>query len=301
MPTIPVEASVTKHYNDQIRELANTDKAKEAHEELIETIAKFRDEKQELHDIVDGDNDLWWDSSYPPLHFYTLMYDDDLASLYNYDVDMSKECDSMPSDMLEDMSLIQSSTPEDELIQLPTLENVSLHPPVSDNVLMDSVLQFLSVDIANAIYDPNWREELKKKAIHPEFYSLWNHYDSIFTDEKDDLIPQIPAPEEIYHTIDLFNVNARFISNIPRPDCFPVLGVSQEPDFYHKRYDRDDTTKHFLKSFPHGGLYGYETDIGIVAPPTDPIHGYVLRNGSWILKAVKPGERSIRCSSRRRG
>ena len=202
----------------------------------------------------------------------------------------------MPPDML-----IQSLTSEDELIQSPMLKDMLLQPPMSDNVLMDSVLQFLSVDISNAIYDPNWREERKKNAVHSEFYALWNNFDSIFTDVKDEVILHIPAPEDIYHTIDIFNVNARFIGNIPRPDCYPVLGVSQEPDFYHKRYDREDTTKHFLKSFPLGGLYGYETDIGIVAPPSDPIHGYVLRNGSWILKAVKPGERSNRCSSRRRG
>ena len=66
---------------------------------------------------------------------------------------------------------------------------------------------------------------------------LWTSYQSIFTVEKDDYVPQMPAPENIYHTIDLFNVNARFIGNIPKPDSFPVLGVSQDPDFYHKRYD----------------------------------------------------------------
>ena len=44
-----MQASITEHYNDQIRQLANTDK--EAHKELIETITKFRDEEQEHHDI----------------------------------------------------------------------------------------------------------------------------------------------------------------------------------------------------------------------------------------------------------
>ena len=46
------EASTTEHYNDHIRELANTDK--EAHQELKETIAEFRDEEQEHHDIGKG-------------------------------------------------------------------------------------------------------------------------------------------------------------------------------------------------------------------------------------------------------
>ena len=96
LSTIAVEASVAEHYNDPSRELANTDK--EAHKEFIETIAKFRDEKQKHYDIMDCDNGLWWDSSYPPLQFYTLMYDDDLASLYNSNM----------------------SEPEDLLIQSPT-------------------------------------------------------------------------------------------------------------------------------------------------------------------------------------
>ena len=47
--TVAVEASITEHYNDQIRQLANTDP--ETHRELIETITKFRDEEQEHHDI----------------------------------------------------------------------------------------------------------------------------------------------------------------------------------------------------------------------------------------------------------
>ena len=44
-----MQASITEHYNDQIRTLANTDT--EEHRELIETITKFRDEEQEHHDI----------------------------------------------------------------------------------------------------------------------------------------------------------------------------------------------------------------------------------------------------------
>ena len=164
------------------------------------------------------------------------------------------------------------------------------------DVLMKSVLEFLSFVTPSAIYDPNWREVQRRNAIHPGFYNLWTHYDSIFSDAKDDSVDvdniKYPAPVNIYHTIDLSNVNARFIENIPKPNCFPVLGVSQNPDFYHKRYDREDSTKSFLSSFPHGGLYGYETNLGIVAPPTEPIHGYVWseRKRSFVLHAIIPEE-----------
>ena len=55
--TVAVEASITEHYNDQIRQLANTDP--ETHRELIETITKFRDEEQEHHDIgLENDAEL---------------------------------------------------------------------------------------------------------------------------------------------------------------------------------------------------------------------------------------------------
>ena len=172
----------------------------------------------------------------------------------------------------------------------------------TENVLMESVLQFLHDVTPDAIYHPNWREELKRKAIHPEFYNLWTSYDAIFSDVKDDSVDiiKVPAPDNIYHTIDIFNVNQRFIENIPKPNSYPVLGVSQDPDFYHKSYGRDNPTKSFLSSFPHGALSGYETNLGIVAPPTDPIHGYIWSDHfrSFVLHAVRPGEGS---RSRRRG
>ena len=50
--TVAVEASITKHYNDQIRTLLDDDPDKaEANRELVETITRFRDEEQEHHDI----------------------------------------------------------------------------------------------------------------------------------------------------------------------------------------------------------------------------------------------------------
>ena len=54
---ISLQASITEHYNDQIRTLAASDK--KSHEELIQTISKFRDEEQEHHDIgLENDAEL---------------------------------------------------------------------------------------------------------------------------------------------------------------------------------------------------------------------------------------------------
>jgi len=46
--TVAVEATITDHYNDQIRALIDQDP--EGHRELIETLTKIRDEEQEHHD-----------------------------------------------------------------------------------------------------------------------------------------------------------------------------------------------------------------------------------------------------------
>ena len=258
----------------------------------------FQEEELSQDEVGDKTEvDLWWDSSYPPLQFYTLVYDDDLSSLYDYDVDTSKEYELMPSEMMEDQ-LMQSAMAEDVLMQ----------SPMTEVVLMHSVLQFLHDDVPNAIYDPNWREERRKKAVHPEFYTLWNHYNSIFTDVMDDDVTISPTAVEeiIYHTIDLHNVNARFINNIPKPNRYPVLGVSNDPDFYHQWYQTGDPYKRsqkFLDPFPFGSEFGYETNIGIVLPPTDPIHGYIWSEkygGTFVLHAVKPADAQAPRSRRRR-
>ena len=305
-----------KRSNHQQRSNRGDKKYSDVEEDVEDLDNDFQEEELSQDEVGDKiEDDLWWDSNYPPLQFYTLVYDDDLSSLYNYD-DTSKEYDSMPSDMSEDMliqsltsedMLIQSPTLEDELIQLPMLEDVSMQPPMSDNVLMDSVLKFLDAEIPDAIYDPNWREERKKKAVHPEFYTLWTNFYLIFTDEKDDDdIPEMPTPENIYHTIDLYNVNARFINNIPKPNRYPVLGVSNDPDFYHQWYQTGDPYKRsqkFLEPAPFGSEYGYETNLGIVLPPKDPIHGYIWSEqygGTFVLHAVKPGDAQTPRSRRRR-
>jgi len=46
--TVAVEATITEHYNNQIRELMKLDEVE--HKELINYIQKFRDEEQEHHD-----------------------------------------------------------------------------------------------------------------------------------------------------------------------------------------------------------------------------------------------------------
>ena len=46
--TVAVEATITEHYNEQIRELSQEG---DKFEQLVKTISRFRDEEQEHHDI----------------------------------------------------------------------------------------------------------------------------------------------------------------------------------------------------------------------------------------------------------
>ena len=275
--------TITEHFNDQIRELADSDK--EAHKKLIETIAKFGDEEEEVPDDAKSDDDLWWDSSSPPPQYYTLVFDDDDVSLYSLDASYADFL--LPSDMLEDVEMTAEFNKNMEMMA----ESIN---PDADEVCEDLLLM-ISIAAPNAIYDPNWREKIVRTFIDPQLLSVWDNAFTIFDDEDqcDNEMVQYQPPVISYHTIDIYNVNQRFINNIPKPNRYPVLGVSPDPDFYHLWYQTGDPYKRsqkFLDTAPFGSKYGYETNIGVVPPPTEPVHGYIWCGGGWKLNAIKPGE-----------
>ena len=115
------------------------------------------------------------------------------------------------------------------------------------------------------------------------------------------------------YRIDLTNVNVRFLQNIPKPQLYPVQGVSQDPKFYEKGgqntdnnyynrlwYRESGTMRH-----PHGAMYRYSTDVGIVPVPDDPVHGHVWKDHKWTLQAQVddgvPASRGSWSLPRRRG
>ena len=97
----------------------------------------------------------------------------------------------------------------------------------------------------------------------------------------------------IKYTIDFTRTNKFFMRNIPDPKSFPIHGCSQDPEFYVRQCrnqygEYPDLKPNHYKDCPrpHGYLYGYETDIGIVPFPEEAVNGYVWKNGSWILHAI---------------
>ena len=97
------------------------------------------------------------------------------------------------------------------------------------------------------------------------------------------------------YTIDLMKVNQFFLRNIPKPDYFPILGCSEDPEFYSNERIKTDHYDYYgnrqtlpprhQQKMPFGGMYGFTTDVGIVPVPDHPIHGHVWKEGAWVLQA----------------
>ena len=97
------------------------------------------------------------------------------------------------------------------------------------------------------------------------------------------------------YTIDLTKVNQFFLRNIPKPEFLPILGCSEDPDFYSDEWIKLDSVDYWgnrnklpprhKQQAPFGSLYGFKTDVGIVPVPEEPIHGHVWKEGAWVLQA----------------
>jgi len=97
-----------------------------------------------------------------------------------------------------------------------------------------------------------------------------------------------------YPTVDWSMV--RWKPALPNPVQCPILGASQDPDFYMEKqcvwssgtYTPFTTTKN-----PFGSLPGYHTNRGVVAVPTTPVSGWLYSTevGNWVLHACPPGVR----------
>jgi hypothetical protein len=75
---------------------------------------------------------------------------------------------------------------------------------------------------------------------------------------------------------------------LPRPRHCPILGCSGDAKFYTEPSEHQSDK--WRTGYAFGYLPGFETDLGIVAPPTDPVHGFVYAGLSgaktkWVLRA----------------
>ena len=75
---------------------------------------------------------------------------------------------------------------------------------------------------------------------------------------------------------------------LPRPRHCPILGCSGDAKFYTEPSEHQSDK--WRTGYAFGYLPGFETDLGIVAPPANPVHGFVYAGGTgdkskWVLRA----------------
>ena len=198
----------------------------------------------------------------------------------------------------------QSSNPAN-FVQCPDA-NLSkrrlLYTP-TPNYFLNKLLSFLSTAAPNNVYNAKWKEDKIDNFIDPEFREMWRNVLTIFgeDDEEEDIVSVLPPlPPIRYPTIDITKCNTRSIANVPKPQKFPILGCSTDPEFYVLSHSCYKASGDFYKCYPYGAKYGYRTNLGIVPVPDKPVHGYVWDgtddSSDWVLHAVKPKDR---CNTKR--
>ena len=262
--------------------------------------------------ILDHNDNYWWDGYTAQLTKFSSEFYSLLSPTYDDLFDDDEEDEANPRPAVSMSSSITSSSGEGTSMSTSYEQECNTHQRKCHDVhdhFQTKMLVFLTKSCPSDVYNRTWREDrLRSALVDPDLFPLWSNCHLLFLEVlevDEDIDVENFSPEIKYHTIDLSNVNSRFIENIPKPSYIPIQGVSQDPDLYHKEYPRNDyyhVQRYFKFNEPHpfGSAYGYETDIGIVPPPTDPVHGYVWQGGGWKLHAVEPGQSFQRGIQRRR-
>ena len=89
-------------------------------------------------------------------------------------------------------------------------------------------------------------------------------------------------------------LNPGQFKNLPKAEKIPVQGCSPDHNFYlavdtSGSYPQESKTLGWKNNrFPFGKLYGFETNLGIVAVPDVAIHGYRCyeTSGYWTIDAM---------------
>ena len=108
-----------------------------------------------------------------------------------------------------------------------------------------------------------------------------------------------------YPKVDWSKINSYTKRNLPKAELLPVYGCPQYPDTYPDAPNPEgrivvcSTTKDCslpgcshktpIKGHPFGSLFGYKTNLGVVALPSTPVGGYIyIEDEGWILHGT-PG------------
>ena len=227
--------------------------------------------QQQQTAVSDSDAQLWWDSSHDPEHS-------------------------------SDVSSCSSSSISSSLFELSPASPMFQSIDVGD-LFVSSLTEFIGKVSPNNSYSPakarNLRRKRRKqqlrKLISRELWSVYQNVEEIIAPKRvpvnTKLVPDVIAK------VNWSQVNHRFLSNIPSPKKYPVLGCSPDPSFYQDTMElinkgtiNQTWFTHQCKfgniDFPYGYEMCFSTDKGPISARGVQVHGHVWDDSvGWTLHA----------------
>ena len=152
---------------------------------------------------------------------------------------------------------------------------------LEDEILFESILQVIDIVAPNNIFNRGKSERRRRKkvrkrlkaAVSPHLFPMWQNADDLML-PRESVTKPVPKVEVVspYPIIDMSKVNKRFLSNLPEPERFPVLGCSPDPKFYEPRYEIQydaqlpprQLKSRYEENYPFGCAFGFDTNLGII-------------------------------------
>ena len=108
--------------------------------------------------------------------------------------------------------------------------------------------------------------------------------------------PPVMKIQDLTPQVNLSGINFNLHKNLPKPSYYPLTGVSQNAVMYNSTSYRDHMGKLMVKPAafaetdkPFGGFHGLKTDLGIIAMPSQIVHGFVWsqEEQEWVIAATR--------------
>ena len=158
----------------------------------------------------------------------------------------------------------------------PELVGAALTHDIAEGVvdcLLDAVVEIANkADFAaNAAKDAEWVENMLLKIAKLE--EQYNAKSKPGGDDGAIYSAQVAIPK-----VDFTKVKPHLLRNLPKPSLCPVYGCSEDSTLYTRLLVAHPDSG--LSRFPFGYLPGFQTNLGVVPVPQDPIGGFVYKSGT---------------------
>ena len=178
---------------------------------------------------------------------------------------------------------------------------------LEDEILFESILKVIDIVAPNNVFnrgksDRRMRKKVRKRlkaTVTPHMFSMWQNADHLVSPREIVTKPTVEVMSP-YPIIDMTKVNRTFLSNLPTPECFPVIGCSPDPKFYEPRYEAQNDgsrcqliSRYEKEKYPFGYDFGFMTNLGIIhwSSREGAVHDYIWTGYSWVLHAQRPQDR----------